>query len=546
MAAKVTGPQVLLGDEAVALGAVHAGITTAYAYPGTPSTEIVEYLMRYAKTHGEIKPVWAVNEKTALEQALGSSMVGRRTLVAMKHVGLNVAADPFMNAAIVDINGGCVIAVADDPGMHSSQNEQDSRYFADFGRVPCFEPTNQQEAYEMTREAFELSERFHVPVLMRLVTRLAHSRAVVETREGLPQKPLAKTRDPRGWTLLPSNARRQWHQLLEAHNEISAYSESCSFNVLTLNEANRDLGVITCGLARNYYLECLEELPEVPSHLHIGAYPFPAEKVRELGRHVKTILIFEEGYPFVERFLRGVFPTEVQILGKESGELPMEGELTPELARAALGLEPIAAGATLDKGVPLPGRPPQLCRGCPHGDTYQALNNVVASLTQSLVTSDIGCYTLGALPPYNAIESCVCMGASVSMAKGAADSGFHPAFAVIGDSTFLHSGVTPLMDAVSNNAAMTLIIVDNETVAMTGGQPTLLPPSRLKDIVLGVGVAPEHVRHMRAHPRDVDTIEAALREEMDYQGTSVVILFRECLETIKKDKAKKQTAKAKG
>jgi indolepyruvate ferredoxin oxidoreductase alpha subunit len=541
MAAKgVTGPQVLLGDEAVALGAVHAGITTAYAYPGTPSTEIVEYLVRYEKAHGEIKAIWAVNEKTALEQALGSSMVGRRTLVAMKHVGLNVAADPFMNAAIVDINGGCVIAVADDPGMHSSQNEQDSRYFADFGRVPCFEPTNQQEAYEMTLEAFELSERFHVPVLLRLVTRLAHSRAVVETREGLAQRPLAKTQNPRGWTLLPSNARAQWHELLEAQKEINAYSESCSFNVLTLNDDNKDLGVITCGLARNYYMECIEDLPKLPSHLHIGAYPFPAEKVRELGRHVKKILIFEEGYPFVERYLRGVFPTEVQILGKESGELPMEGELNPELARAAIGLEPLAAGAELSKDVTLPGRPPQLCAGCPHGDTYKALNNVVASVTQALVTADIGCYTLGALPPYNAIESCVCMGASVSMAKGAADAGFHPAFAVIGDSTFLHSGVTPLMDAVSNNAPMTLIIVDNETVAMTGGQPTILPSSRLEKIVLGVGVPAEHVRHMRAHPRDVDKIEAALREEMDYKGTSVIILYRECLETLKKDKAKKK------
>lgn len=539
--AAITGPQVLLGDEAVALGAVHAGISTAYAYPGTPSTEIVEYLVRYEQKHGAPKAVWSTNEKTAVEMGLGTSMVGRRTLVAMKHVGLNVAADPFMNSAILDINGGVVIAVADDPGMHSSQNEQDSRYFADFGRVFCFEPTNQQEAYEMTREAFELSERFHVPVLLRLVTRLAHSRAVVETREGLAEKPLNKTANALGWTLLPANARRQWHQLLEMQTEMKAYSESCAHNVLTLNDKNTRLGVITCGIARNYYHECLEELSAreggAPSHLHIGAYPFPAQKIRELGEHVDRIVIFEEGYPFVERYMRGVFATPVEICGKESGHLPLEGELTPELARAALSLEPLPAGASIG-AVELPSRPPQLCAGCPHGDTYGALNSLIATLTQSLVTSDIGCYTLGALPPYSTIESCVCMGASVSMAKGAADAGFDPVFAVIGDSTFLHSGVTPLMDAVAGNAKMTLIIVDNETVGMTGGQPTILPSERLAKIILGVGVDPEHLKTMRAHPRDVDKIEAVLRAEMEYPGVSVVILFRECLETLKRSKKK--------
>ena len=542
----ITGTQVLLGDEAVALGAVHAGISTAYAYPGTPATEILEYLVRYEKAHGAPKAVWAVNEKTAMEQGLGASMVGRRTLVAMKHVGLNVAADPFMNAAIVDIHGGVVVAVADDPGMHSSQNEQDSRYFADFARIVCFEPTNQQEAYEMTREAYDLSEKHHIPVLLRLVTRLAHSRAVVETREGLAQRPVSKSENSgQGWTLLPANARKQWHLLLEAQKDFAAYSEASSFNHLTINEENKDLGIITCGLARNYYEECVDDLDNAPSHLHIGVYPFPADKIRALGRHVKRIAILEEGYPFVERAMRGVFPTDVEVLGKESGQLPLDGELTPELVRVALGLE--NPKPRIDLGdFSLPGRPPQLCAGCPHGDTYTALNRVVASVTESLVTADIGCYTLGALEPYSAIESCVDMGASVSMAKGAADAGFGPVFAVIGDSTFLHSGITPLIDAVANNAPMTLIIVDNETVAMTGGQPTLLPSSRLEKIVLGIGVDPAHLRTARAHPRDHDAMEAILQEEMVYEGISVVIFIRECVETLqRKKKAQKRQRAAK-
>src|SRR5512136_2960208 len=312
---------VLLGDEAVAMGAVHAGLTAAYAYPGTPSTEIVEYLIRHKARHGRPLATWATNEKTAYEEALGVSMAGRRTLVAMKHVGLNVAADPFMNSAIVSIHGGLVVVVADDPGMHSSQNEQDSRYFADFARVICLEPANQQEAYAMTREAFDLSERFHIPVLVRLVTRLAHSRAVVQMGDARPESPVSKSGLPHAWILLPSNARKQWHSLLERQTDFLGYSESCPHNVLTLNPERRELGVITTGIARNYFIENLEDLGYKPSHLHIGAYPVPAGKVRSLLEHVASVLILEEGYPFVERMLRGIVPPAVAIMGKESGEV---------------------------------------------------------------------------------------------------------------------------------------------------------------------------------------------------------------------------------
>jgi indolepyruvate ferredoxin oxidoreductase alpha subunit len=529
-----SSPQVLLGDEAVALGAVHAGVSAAYAYPGTPSTEIVEFLVEHARRHGGIQAFWSANEKTAVEEAVGVSMVGRRALAAMKHVGLNVAADPFMNAAIVSVNGGLVLAVADDPGMHSSQNEQDSRYYADFAHVPCFEPTSQQEAYDMTREAFEVSERFRIPVLLRLVTRLAHSRAPVEVRPPLPQKPVARPSEPQAWILLPSNARVGWRKLLERWPEIQAYAEASPYNLLSLNPANRKLGVLTTGLAYNYYGENLRELGQPPSHLHLGAYPIPVEKVRALCAHVAEVLVLEEGYPYVERYLRGLLPTSLRIRGKVTGEVPLAGELTADVVREALGLE--ARRGVASPLARLPGRPPQLCQGCPHSDTFVALNEALRGFEGRVVTSDIGCYTLAALPPYQAIDSCLCMGASVSMAKGAADAGSYPVVAVIGDSTFLHSGLTPLLDAVAHNADMTLVIVDNSTTAMTGGQPTILATERVLETIRGMGVHPEHLHLVEAHPKRIPAMTELLRREIAHHGLSVVIARRECLETARRDK----------
>jgi indolepyruvate ferredoxin oxidoreductase alpha subunit len=521
---------VLLGDEAVALGAVHAGLTASYAYPGTPSTEITEYLLKYAAAHGTPKAAWCTNEKTAYEEAIGVSLVGRRALVSMKHVGLNVASDPFMNSALIAINGGLVVVVADDPGMHSSQNEQDSRYYADFARVICLEPATQQEAYEMTREAFDLSEQFHIPVLVRLVTRLAHSRANVRLAEAREENVLRKAADWTGWTLLPGNARRQWHSLLERQKDFQAYSERSAHNRLVLTERH-DLGIITTGLAGNYYAEDVDDLGDAPSHLHIGAYPTPVAKARELVSHVDKVLVLEEGYPLVERLLRGIIPPDITIAGKESGEVPADGELTPDIVRRALGL-PVRKGVDLP-GITLPNRPPQLCDGCPHADTLHALQQALKSFKTSLVTSDIGCYTLGALPPYSAVESCVCMGASVGMAKGAAEAGFRPVVGVIGDSTFLHSGVTPLIDAIVANADMTLVIVDNEAIAMTGGQPTMLTSSKLKPLVLGLGVNPDHFHVIRAHHLQTAANVEIIRKELEYRGLSVIIAVRECIETAK-------------
>jgi indolepyruvate ferredoxin oxidoreductase alpha subunit len=524
--------KILLGDEAVALGAIHAGLTAAYAYPGTPSTEILEFVIAQRGEHGHPLASWCANEKTAYEAALGVAFAGRRALTAMKHVGLNVAADPFVNSALVAIHGGLVVAVADDPGMHSSQNEQDSRFYADFARVPCFEPADQQEAYDMTVAAFDVSERFRVPVVLRLVTRLAHSRTGVTVGAPRVQNPVAPAPRRSSWILLPANARRQWHELLERQQDMVACSERCPWNRLQLSDERRGIGIVTAGIARNYFLENSGHLPYRPSHLHVGAYPLPVERIRRLAGHVTRILVLEEGYPFIERQLRGLLQGPVEIAGKLTGDVPREGELTPDNVRAALGLPPLPRLAF--GPLTLPNRPPQLCQGCPHGHAFHALNEALQGYERPVVTSDIGCYTLGALPPYEAIESCVCMGASIGMARGASQAGLRPVVAVIGDSTFLHSGITPLMDAVAANADMTLLILDNAAVAMTGGQEPVVPSARLHEIVLGLGVDPAHCHRFEPHPRRVAEHAALLRRELEHRGLSVVIASKECKEMARK------------
>jgi indolepyruvate ferredoxin oxidoreductase, alpha subunit len=521
--------RILLGAEAVALGAIDAGVGAAYSYPGTPATEILEAILA-AGPEG-VTAQWTANEKTAYEAALGASMVGLRALVSMKHVGLNVAADPFMSSALVGIEGGLVVAVADDPGMHSSQNEQDSRFFAEFARIACLEPASTQEAYEMTREAFDVSERFRIPVLLRLVTRIAHGRAAVTTLP--PRRRRAAGAIPRGadWILLPGNARRLWRRLLDTQESLVAWSDESPHTSLEISPDDRGLGVVTAGIGRNHYLENLPDLGFTPSHLHLGAYPVPAEAVRRLAERVERILVVEEGYPFVERSIAGMLPTRWDVQGRGSGALPVDGELTPDTVRAALGLAPPPRAPTTD--LSLPARPPQLCKGCGHADAYNAVLAALDGSDTGVVTADIGCYTLGALPPYEAIDSCVCMGASIGMAKGAADAGVRPVLAVIGDSTFLHSGITPLLDAVAHDTDMTVLILDNGTVAMTGQQPTLLPGSSLEPLIAGLGVDPDHLHVMDITPRRVGDLAALLRTEMAHPGLSVIVAVRECVEAVK-------------
>lgn len=519
---------LLLGDEAVAQGAIDAGITTAFGYPGTPSTEILEYLERVARKDGSFKASWAANEKVAYEQCVGSSFAGRRTIATMKHVGLNVAADPFMNSAVTGAQGGLVLAVADDPSMHSSQNEQDSRFYADFALVPCFEPANQQEGYDMAREAFDVSEKFEVPVLLRLVTRLAHSRADVEVKPRREQNPLSPSKDRMRWTLLPTNARVQYEKLVRRQPEMKAYSDGSDFNPLHLDPSNRKLGVITAGVAYNYFREAAGKSP--PSYLKIGMYPIPEQKVRKLLDHVDTLLVLEEGYPFIEKMLFGLLgkPAGKEVRGRLTGHVPGWGELTPEIVAKVLGAE--RQLPALPKDLPVHARPPQLCTGCPHRDTFASANIVRSQFPETAVFSDIGCYTLGFYPPFNAIDSCLDMGASISMAKGASESGMHPVLCVIGDSTFGHSGMTPLLTAAHHNTNMTVIIVDNSTVAMTGTQESMSTGAKLVEICAGLGVPREHIKVLTPVPKNVEDNARVLREEVDYRGLSVIISQRACLE----------------
>jgi indolepyruvate ferredoxin oxidoreductase, alpha subunit len=544
---------VLLGDEAVALGAIHAGLSAAYGYPGTPSTEIMEYLISARESdRAPIVALWCANEKTAYEAALGMSFAGKRAIVTMKHVGLNVAADPFVNSALLDIKGGLVLAVADDPSMHSSQDEQDSRFYADYAGIPCLEPRSQQEAYDMALAAFELSEELALPVMLRLTTRLAHARASVKPGAARPQNKLAKAADRKGWTLLPAYARKRYELLCAKQAEIAKRSEASGFNRLT--PGSKSTVVITTGLGGNYYEENLRDFiaaleakgasgragDREPARLHVGFYPVPDKAIRELCAGAGQVIVIEEGQPFLERRLRGILAQELPIRGKIDGLIPLQGELTPESVRASLGL-PARASAP-PASIPLPSRPPQLCQGCPHGDSYQAIKDAVADLDPAKVSinADIGCYALGALPPFSVPETLVCMGASVSMAGGAADAGIEYAIGVIGDSTFLHSGITPLIDAVSARKAVTIVILDNSIVAMTGCQDTILPSARLRSIVEGVGVESEHVVEIEATRMKAAENVAALRREIEYRGPSVVLARRECLEAFRLRKKKEK------
>jgi len=544
----------LLGDEAVALGAIHAGISAAYGYPGTPSTEILQYLIdefekgAHAAHRGSRTPDstdnvpiarWCSNEKTALEAALGVSFAGRRSIVTMKHVGLNVAADPFINAALLKIKGGLVIAVADDPGMHSSQNEQDSRFYANFAMVPCLEPRSQQEAYDMVREAFDVSECFNVPVMIRLVTRLAHARSSVVPRNKRPQNKVSKTEDKANWMLLPAFARKNYAILLEKTIITEEWSFQHPVNKLTGSKSS--LGIITSGIGCNYYEENLADFlamrkkhgKKAPLHLHIGAYPLPEKKIRSLCEAVDEVIVIEEGQPFIAEKLYG-------IVGGSVKHIVQCGELDPDNVRAALGLPP---RKTLNvKTAELPQRPPQLCHGCPHADSYETINKVVAALDPKpghpnvAVNSDIGCYSLGAAPPLSAIESIVCMGACIGMAKGASDSGLKYALAVIGDSTFIHSGITALIDAAASDTPMTVIILDNSSVAMTGCQPTIVPSEKLVNLITGCGVKPERLLQLEAKKHLIEENAVKLKAEIEHRGLSVVIFRRECLEALRKKK----------
>jgi indolepyruvate ferredoxin oxidoreductase alpha subunit len=565
----------LLGDEAVALAALHSGISAAYGYPGTPSTEILEYLLAEYEKNGSDGPYvsWCANEKTAMEAGLGVSFAGRRSIITMKHVGLNVASDPFINAALLGIKGGLVIAVADDPGMHSSQNEQDSRFYASFAMIPCLEPRNPEEAYNFTKEAFEVSEHFQVPVLIRLATRLSHARAEVEVGEGeeekLEQNALSKAKNKEQWMLLPAFARRNYAALIKKQEGLLKWSVLHNANKLEMGGFGKNgesekyidasFAIITSGLGGNYYDENLADFVQTlegktSAHLHIGAYPLPITSIQKLCEKAEKILVIEEGQPFIEERLRGLLPQKIAIAGKLQGfdgnvpgPIPRFGELDPDNIRKALSLPPRSSMISHIPSLPaLPSRPPQLCQGCPHGDSYETIKKAVSGLESVAVTSDIGCYSLGASPPYSVPETIVCMGASIGMAKGASDAGIKHPVAVIGDSTFIHSGITGLIDAVASDTNMTLVILDNSIVAMTGCQETIVPSEKLKPLVLGLGVNPDHLLELDAKRHVLEENAARLRTEIEYSGLSVVIFKRPCLEALRKWKKKEIGSRKEG
>ena len=525
--------QLLLGVEAIAQGAIDSGISGVYAYPGTPSTEITEYIQNSQQAiQRNIHREWSANEKTAMEAALGMSYAGKRALVCMKHVGMNVAADCFMNAAITGANGGIVITAADDPSMHSSQNEQDSRVYGKFALIPILEPSNQQEAYEMVRYAFALSETVGSPVLLRITTRLAHSRAGVNIHEALAENNLRLPDNKRQFVLLPAIARKQYRLLLNKQADFKEASENSTFNHFS-EGPDKSLGIIACGISYNYVMENFEGQCPYPL-LKICQYPLPRKLIKQILAECERILVVEEGYPLIEELLKG-YPGDKRISGRLDNTLPRDGELNPDLLAKALGLQVKEGAAVPEIVVP---RPPALCVGCSHRDVYNALNEVLSTYGEGHVFSDIGCYTLGALPPFQSINSCVDMGASITMAKGASDAGLYPAVAVIGDSTFTPSGMTGLLDAVNEHSPITIIISDNESISMTGGQDSAAL-GKIESICQGIGVDPQHIRVLNPVPKNHEELCRIIREEIEYQGVSVIIPRRICIQKARRE-GKKQ------
>jgi indolepyruvate ferredoxin oxidoreductase alpha subunit len=520
--------KLLLGDEAIAQGAIDAGLSGVYAYPGTPSTEITEYIQGYQKATGaDIHCRWCTNEKTAMETALGMSFAGKRSLVCMKHVGMNVAADPFVNSSISGVNGGLIVLVADDPSMHSSQDEQDSRYYGKFALIPIFEPSSQQEAYDMMEYAYNLSESLKLPIMMRTVTRLAHSRAVVELKPQREQNALNPATNSRDWVLLPVNARRRYASLIEKQEEIMANSVESPFNKYISEAKEYEMGAIACGNAYNYLQECFPQGIPFPV-LKLSQYPIPTEIVRTMALQCKSLMVIEDGQPFVEEQIKGLLPTDCNIVGRLSGALPRTGELNPDIVKAAFGIEQLPHTDVAQNVV---ARPPALCQGCGHRSVYEAINLVLKEYEGSKVFGDIGCYTLGALPPFQALDSTIDMGASITMAKGAADAGIFPAVAIIGDSTFTHSGMTGLLDAVNANSPITVIISDNLTTGMTGGQDSA-GTNKFEAICRGLGVDEAHLHVVEPLPKNIPAIAELIKNELDYRGLSVIIPRRECIQTL--------------
>jgi len=540
--------QLLSGNEAIALGAYHAGVRVACAYPGTPSTEILEYLARFDDIYTE----WSTNEKVALEVALGAAYGGVRAMASMKHVGLNVASDPFFAASTTGIDGGLVVVSCDDPGEHSSQGEQDNRHYAKFAKVPMLEPADSQEAYELMEWAFNISEEFDTSVLLRSTTRISHCKSVVHVDRERPValRPPHFNRSPSKYVMVPTYARLRRQVMEERIVRLRAYVEDFPLNEMLL--ADRKLGVISSGVAYQYAREVFKDA----SHLKlVTTYPVPENLIRRFAREVERVIVIEELDPVLEEEVRLL---GIPVSGKEF--IPIIGELNPEIVENSViqaGLLPASAkmSPVLSTSAPeLPARPPLLCAGCPHIAAEFALRRlgfynpctledlprerkIPAQLKKSglIITGDIGCYTLGVYAPLYAMDTTACMGASIGQALGLEKAGVpNKVVAVIGDSTFVHSGITPLVDIVYNQGHTTVIILDNETTAMTGhqGHPgtgisvkgTKTQRVELEKLARGIGINDVNV----VDAFDLAAIESTVSRCVESDEPSVIIVRGAC------------------
>jgi indolepyruvate ferredoxin oxidoreductase alpha subunit len=535
--------QLLSGNEALALGAYHSGVQVATAYPGTPSTEILENLSR----HKDIYAEWSTNEKVAMEVAMGAAYTGARAMASMKHVGLNVASDPFMAASITGIVGGLVVVTADDPQIHSSQNEQDNRHYARLAKVPMLEPTDSQDAYDLTGYAFDISEGFDTPVLLRTTTRIAHSKSVVDVKRSRvvknPQP--AFHYNPQKYVMLPVYALPRHAAVEKRMLRLREYTESFPLNRIEWN--SRKLGIITSGVAYQYAREVFPQA----SFLKLGmTWPLPEKMVKEFAAGVDRVIVIEELDPFLQDNIKAM---GIEVTGKEF--IPLVGELNARIvaeSSSGAGLLPDSEKPGIPSPAPgLPRRPPLLCPGCPHTGIYFTLSTIGqrSKLLESkgpqepklIITGDIGCYTLGAYPPLNVLDTTACMGAGIGQALGMEKAGVkNKVVAVIGDSTFLHSGITGLVDAVYNEGHITIMILDNRTTAMTGhqehpgtgisaqGQETCAVD--IENLCRGIGV--KDVKVVNAF--DLKALRAGFRNALERPEVSVIIVRGACAMRVRK------------
>lgn len=517
--------KLMLGNEAVARGAYEAGVTVVSSYPGTPSTEITENIVKYDNIYVE----WAPNEKVACEVAIGASIAGTRSMTCMKHVGLNVMADPVFTVSYTGVNGGMVLCVADDQGMHSSQNEQDSRHYAKASKILMLEPSDSAECKNFTKRAYELSEQYDTPVFLRLSTRVSHSQSLVEEEEKQDYQLKDYVKDPAKYVMMPGNAIKRHVAVEDRINALREMVETSELN--TVEDNGSEIGVIAGGIA---YLYAKEALGDKVNFLKIGiVYPLPEKKIKDFAAKCKKVFVIEELDPIIEEHCKAI---GVDVIGKDV--FTLQGEYTPSMIKKAVLNEEPAPYEEINEVIPV--RPPVMCAGCPHRGTYYVLKKL--GLT---VSGDIGCYTLGAAAPLQSIDTTICMGASVSaahgMAKARGEEFNKKLVSVIGDSTFMHSGITGLVDIVYNKGNNTVIILDNSITGMTGHQdnPTTgytirkEPTKQTNLVALCKSIGIEHV--VVADPFDVKNFEKVVKEEVERDEPSVIIAQRPCalLKTVK-------------